>query len=115
MNEILPVKPVTKRRRHSKDFKARILEACEQPGASVAGVALANGLNANLVHKWRRLAKVSSSSLSAPTDFIPVPMATSGNMPTDCAHVVLEVDHIKIQWPLVHIDRAIAWLRLLRA
>jgi transposase len=115
MNEILPVKPANKRRHHSKAFKARILAACEQPGATVAGVALANGLNANLVHKWRRLARASSSNPAAPADFIPVPMATLGNNPPDCAHVVLEVDHIKIQWPLAHIDRAIAWLRLLRA
>ncbi|WP_428776517.1 IS66-like element accessory protein TnpA [Vibrio sp.] len=114
MNEILPVKPVTKRRRHSKAFKARILAACEQPGASVAGVALANGVNANLVHKWRRLAKTQSSQPAAPVDFIPVPMATSpASFPTDT--VILEVDHIKIQWPLAHIDRAIAWLRLLRS
>jgi transposase len=30
------------------------LAACEEPGASVAAVAQAHGLNANLVHKWRR-------------------------------------------------------------
>jgi transposase len=114
MNDILPVKPANKRRRHSKAFKARILAACEQPGASVAGVALVNGLNANLVHKWRRLAKETSSNTLAPADFIPVPMIPSGNGPSDCAHVVLEVDAIKIKWPLAHIDRAIAWLRLLR-
>jgi transposase len=112
MNEILPDKPVTKRRRHSKAFKARILTACEQPGASVASVALANGLNANLVHKWRRLAKDLSSSQPAPADFIPVPMLPSSI--TADATVVLEVDHIKIQWPLAHIERAIAWLHLLR-
>lgn len=98
-----------------KAFKARILAACEQPGVSVAGVALANGLNANLVHKWRRLAKVTSSSPPASADFIPVPMVPSSiSLPAD-ATVVLEVDHIKIQWPLAHIDRAIDWLRLLRA
>jgi transposase len=114
MNEIIPVKPVTKRRHYSKAFKARILAACEQSDASVAGVALANGLNANLVHKWRRFAKDSSTRLSAPADFIPVPITPSSISQSDDAHVVLEVDHIKIQWPLAHIDRAIAWLRLLR-
>jgi transposase len=30
------------------------LAACDEPGASVAAVAQAHGLNANLVHKWRR-------------------------------------------------------------
>ena len=114
MNEI-PPKPVAKRRRYSKAFKARILDACEQPGASIAGVALANDLNANLVHKWRRLAKTRSSQPSVSSDFIPLPMAPSSIPLTADTTVILEVDHIKIQWPLAHIDRAVAWLRLLRS
>ena len=42
------------RRRFDEQFKARVLAECQRPGTSVASVALANGLNANLVHKWRR-------------------------------------------------------------
>ena len=34
-------------------MKTEILEACRQPGASVASVALAYGVNANMVHRWR--------------------------------------------------------------
>jgi transposase len=41
------------RRRHSSDLKAKVLAACAEPGASISGVALAHGLNANLVRKWR--------------------------------------------------------------
>ena len=41
------------RRRHSDELKAKVLAACDEPGASISGVALAHGLNANLVHKWR--------------------------------------------------------------
>jgi transposase len=41
------------RRVHSAEFKAAVLAACNDPGASIAGVALAHGLNANLVRKWR--------------------------------------------------------------
>ncbi|MBK6594232.1 MAG: transposase [Burkholderiales bacterium] len=40
------------RRTHSPEFKARVLAACSQPGASIAAVALAHGINANVVHKW---------------------------------------------------------------
>lgn len=40
------------RRRHSPEFKARVVDACQVRGASVAGVALAHGVNANLVRKW---------------------------------------------------------------
>lgn len=42
------------RRRHGAQFKQEVLAACDQPGASVAGVAQAFGVNANLVHQWRR-------------------------------------------------------------
>ena len=42
------------RRRHSAELKDQVLAACDEPGASVAAVALAHDLNANLVHKWRR-------------------------------------------------------------
>jgi len=41
------------RRRHSDDLKAEVLAACSKPGASISGVALAHGLTANLVRKWR--------------------------------------------------------------
>jgi len=41
------------RRRHSAELKAKVLAACKEPGASISGVALAHGLNANLVRAWR--------------------------------------------------------------
>ncbi len=40
------------RRRHDAQFKAGVIAACREPGASVAAVAQAHGLNANLVRKW---------------------------------------------------------------
>ncbi|HEY8908531.1 MAG TPA: transposase [Rhodoferax sp.] len=43
------------RRKHSAQFRAEVLEACRQSGASVAAVALRSGLNANVVHRWRSL------------------------------------------------------------
>jgi transposase len=42
------------RRRHSEQFKAQVLAACAEPGASVSAVALSFGVNGNLVHQWRR-------------------------------------------------------------
>lgn len=42
------------RRQHEKSFKAELVEQCLVPGASVAAVALAGGVNANLLFKWRR-------------------------------------------------------------
>lgn len=52
------------RRRHSTEFKARILTACAEPGASVA---LSFQLNDNLVHQWRRGRGASPVLLAAAT------------------------------------------------
>lgn len=41
-----------RRGRYSDTFKAEIVAACKAPGVSTAAVALANGLNANLVRHW---------------------------------------------------------------
>lgn len=54
-------------------------QALAQPVASVAAVALAKGLNDNLVHKWRRrTAEVSRSQavVSVAGEFIAPPMLT---------------------------------------
>lgn len=42
------------RRRHALSEKRRIVELTFQPGASVAEVARANGVNANQLFGWRR-------------------------------------------------------------
>lgn len=44
----------TPRRQHDRAFKANLVEQCLLPGASVAAVALAGGVNANLLFRWRR-------------------------------------------------------------
>jgi transposase len=40
------------RRKHSAEFRAEVVQACRQSGASVAAIALRSGLNANVVHRW---------------------------------------------------------------
>lgn len=40
------------RRSHSGEFRRRVIAEASVVGATVAGVALANGLNANLLRKW---------------------------------------------------------------
>ena len=42
------------RRSYTAQFKAQLVAACLQPGASVAALALEHGINANLLHRWRR-------------------------------------------------------------
>ena len=40
------------RRRYDPASKRRLVEACLQPGVSLAGVAMQHGVNANLLRKW---------------------------------------------------------------
>ena len=53
------------RRFYSPEFKAQVLQECRQSGASVAGVALAHGINANIVHRWLR-ERWSGDAISRP-------------------------------------------------
>lgn len=64
------------RRVHDTQFKAKVLAECRQPGASVAAVALAHGLNANVVHKWRRGQGLQRAGLMADAT-AQVPKATA--------------------------------------
>ncbi len=52
MTNISVTKPYQKRRRYSKELKARIVAECLKPGASVSRISLDNGLNANMVRRW---------------------------------------------------------------
>ena len=76
MTELSVLEVPRKRRRFTAAFKARIVEACQQPGASVAGVALEHSLNANLVHNWIRTTRQQTAVPEIPA-FVPVPWASS--------------------------------------
>ena len=41
-----------RRRRHTPQFKATVVEQCQRPGVSIAAIALSYGQNANMVRKW---------------------------------------------------------------
>lgn len=110
MSEIIPAKTPVKRRRHSPELKTKILKECQEPATSIASVALRHGINANLIHKWRREAEGKRK----PTEqkFVPVPLPGPDRATDD---VVFELPGIRVRWPLVQIDRAIPWLRSLQS
>ena len=108
--EQAPVKP--RRRRHSKAFKAKVLAACAEPGASIATVAQRYQITANLVHKWRKTFRERDQSNQQPPEFVSIPLAT----PTDRdITVTLILGELTIQWPLSHINQAIPWLKALQS
>jgi transposase len=59
------------RRTHPLEFKRSAVEASNQAGASIAGVAMAHGINANQLHKWRRQLR-GSESIVGESQILPV-------------------------------------------
>lgn len=76
------------RRQHEKLFKAELVERCLMPGASVAAVALAGGINANLLFKWRRdhLRSQRLSSAASSSSAVLVPVHVAAVMDGDAGH-----------------------------
>lgn len=63
------------RRRYSMTTKAQVVAECAQPGASVAKIAMAHGINANVVHRWRKLARGGGAEAAKKTgEFIALPL-----------------------------------------
>jgi len=98
------------RRRHSAELKAQVLNECEQPGTLVASVAMSYGINANIVHKWRRLAGAVTLPVAS---FVPVALP----MPSGPAPVDIRIElrrgatTMTITWPAAAALDCAAWMR----
>ena len=109
------------RRRHAAELKSRVLAACNEPGASVAAIALAHGLNANLVHKWRRgvappvRPPASSGAGHGAGEFIALALPSREAAPAALADIRIELRRgatsVAVSWPLAAADQCAAWLR----
>ena len=119
------------RRRHAPEFRDRVVQACRQPGVSIAAVALANGLNANMVRKWviEAEARTGTAPLSkadmpaaasdrplssVPLHFLPLAVpAPLASAPADEIRIELQrgATAIKVSWPAAAAADCAAWLR----
>jgi transposase len=99
-----------RRRCHSANFKAEAVGACQQPGVSIAAVALARGINASMLHRWVKAAERSGNPIAirptAPSmavdgveAFIPVALPST---PTE-GMIRIEVRRrggaVSVEWP----------------
>jgi transposase len=105
-----------KRRRYSAELKAQILAECATPGASVAKVALSHGINANIVHGWRKRSRNSEAPPAmARQEFVPVTVAPTVAERSDERGIEIELRRgavtIKLLWPLSAADDLAAWTR----
>ena len=105
----------TPRRRHAAELKKQVLSRCAEPGASVAKVALAHGLNANLVHKWRRGASGGGAvrRIGELDAFVPLALAPS-SMPA-ASDIRIELRRgllaVNVTWPLAAAAQCAVWVR----
>ncbi len=107
------------RRTYSETFKHALIEACGAPGASVAGVALANGINAHLLRRWMRergavqpglsCEPLGAAAAASMAGFVPVQISPSLD-----ASIRLELRKgatvITVDWPASSAAACDAWL-----
>jgi transposase len=110
--------PGRRRRRHSAEFKARLIEECRRPGVSMASVAMANGVNANLLRNWvvrdGKNGSAVPATVAAPKDeFIALPLIAGPG--TSAADIRIELRRgattVTINWPAKATGECAAWLR----
>lgn len=121
MSQLSVINKPRKRQRHSTQFKQQVVTACSQVGASVAGIALEHGLNANMVRKWIRELSAVNHALDTPSFVaLPRPGARINQQITDkddvstgsfCIEIPYRHQSIRIHWPLSQPDRCLALLR----
>lgn len=104
---------IRSRRWHSKELKAQVVKECAQPGASVAAIALAHGLNANLVHKWRReSAHPDATGAPGGGGFLPLPIMP---VPASMDDIRIEIQRgattVNVTWPASAASDCAQWLR----
>jgi transposase len=107
------------RRRHSADFKTSIIRACQQPGVSMASVALANGLNATMVRKWVVEAEGASSrpasaiATAAPSSTPTFPLALPQAQDLRDIRIELQRGNVRVtlQWPRESAADCASWMR----
>jgi transposase len=91
------------RRRYSAALKAQVVASCDEPGASVAKVAMAHGINANVVHRWRRLAREGKATPAKAGEFIALPLMVAPETAPTCADIRVELRRgaftMTITWP----------------
>jgi transposase len=103
-------------RRHSAEFKRRVLGECAAPGVRIAEVAAAHGLASALIYAWRSRAAetVLRTSASAPratvAQFVPVTVTDS---PAQVIRIELRRGDIvaQVHWPLTAAGACGQWLR----
>lgn len=109
--------PIRRRRKHAPEFKLRLAALC-QPGVSISGVALANGVNANLLRRWIKQFSVSNSlpAITNPAKLVPVQVESSAEPQiSDAIEISIQKGRarVSIRWPGAQSHACGQWLAAL--
>lgn len=116
------ISPSRRRRQSYSDaFKASVVAACAAPGVSIASVALANEINANLARRWIKEHEAASrpavTPQAAPSPaLVPVSVqAPDPIVPALPQDLRVEIRHhhtvVQVTWPLAEASTCAQWLR----
>lgn len=78
----------------------------------MASIALSHGINANVVHKWRRQDGSPLPALQTPA-FVSVPLSPPACAPaTDIRIELLRgATTVSVNWPLAAVEQCAVWMR----
>ncbi|MGY2686108.1 IS66-like element accessory protein TnpA [Pseudomonas tolaasii] len=89
------------RKAYPKSFNTQVVQECEQPGVSVAAIAMRHGINANVVRRWIPLFR-DQQAVALPA-FVPVKVASVDPKPKAQASAIIELllgeQSICVKWP----------------
>ncbi|CAN5459270.1 transposase [soil metagenome] len=109
--------PTPKRRPYSPELKSQVVAQTRQPGASVAGVALSHGINANIVHRWLREGQPKLVQPGFVALTLPPSKGQSAQLDDDFAYPDIRIDIrrgatvVNIAWPVAQAGECAAWMR----
>jgi transposase-like protein len=97
--------PIRRRRQHAPEFKRGLVALC-RPGVSISAVALAHGVNANLLRRWINQCRnelVAAPVASQPSKLVAVQVDLPAQVPPgdDAIEIGIEKNNarISIRWP----------------
>lgn len=114
-------------RSYTPQFKAELVAACQQPGASIAAIAAGHGMNANVLHRWLKEHKqsgchplVAASSSGSALPASPAPGFIALQLPTamqdaTASDIKIELRQgsvlLTLTWPISAAAELAQWTR----
>lgn len=103
-----------RRRRHLPEFKQGLVALCH-PGASTAAVALAHGVNANLLRRWIKQYSGAqpAQTISASARLVPIQVDLPAEAPAnDAIEISIQKNNarVSIRWPSHQAKACAQWL-----